>query len=529
MVSLKVARVIVSSLFCLLIAAISLAQHTPTKPIRISTGKLSGSSDKSGVTAYLGVPFAKPPVGELRWRPPQPPVSWDGVRKADRFGASCIQPPVRSFLPWTEEFMSQNEVSEDCLFLNIWTTAKPNTKQAVMVFLHGGGFTGGSGAVAVYNGAELAKKGVIVVNVNYRLGILGFFVHPELSKESEHHSSGNYGLLDQIAALQWIKQNIAAFGGDSARVTIFGQSAGAMSVVQLMRSPLARGLFARGIAMSSPSTFMRREGDPILGTMDMKQREQHGLQYAESLGAHSLADLRAIPADEFTKVPAFPTPGAKVLAYRGGPVNDGWVLPTNEPVPQVPLMTGIVAGDVNMMDGLGPPPPAKISAFEAEIQKRYGSMAPQLLQLYSAKRDEDVPAARKTSREDYARVALDLWSAGQLKRSPSMYTYFFDRPIPWPAHPEFGAFHTADVPYVFRNNKLLDRPWQPTDFQLAETMSSYWTNFANTGDPNGPGLSKWPKYDPQSHTTMELGEHTGMMPDAAPQRLNLLLEFLMKY
>ena len=492
-------------------------------PLQLATGKISGLVLKDGVSVYLGVPFAKPPIGDLRWREPQPPVPWKDVRKADHFGASCIQPPVRYFLPWTEEFMNTEPVGEDCLFLNIWTSAKSNDKQAVMVFLHGGGFGGGSGAIAVYNGAELSKKGVVVVTLNYRVGALGFLVHPDLTKESEHHSSGNYGLLDQIAALQWIKQNISAFGGDPARVTIFGQSAGAMSVIDLMRSPLAQGLFARAIAQSDPTIFIK-SADIMTGSMDMREREQDGVKFAEALGAHSPAELRAIPAEEFTKMNAFPTPGQKSIAYRGGPVNDGWVLTANHPAHEVPLMAGLVAGDANMMDGLGPPPPSTVASFEGEARKNFGDLAPTFLSLYPLKSDADVAATRKIAREESARVALDVYSSDQLKRSPKVYTYFFDRPIPWPAHPEFGAFHTAEVPYVFKTLKVLDRPWQPIDFNLAETMSSYWSNFAKTGDPNAPGLPKWPVYGPDDHATMELGEHTGSMPVAEPARLKFLLQ-----
>ena len=235
------------------------------RPVRIDTGLISGVTDSSGTTAYLGVPFAAPPVGNLRWRPPQAVAPWDGIRVADHFGASCMQNELGSRLPWTEEFMTQGAVREDCLFLNIWTAAKsPLEKQAVMVYIYGGGFSEGSGSVGVYNGSELAQKGVVVATINYRVGPIGFLIHPELTKESEHHSSGNYGLLDQIAALRWVHRNISAFGGDPEKVTIFGQSAGAISVVDLMRSPLAKGLFAHAIAQSGPGLFPE---DQIAGGM----------------------------------------------------------------------------------------------------------------------------------------------------------------------------------------------------------------------------------------------------------------------
>src|SRR6185503_9727961 len=230
------------------LATTTLTLRADLTTVTTDAGTVSGAPPSGGVTAYLGIPYAAPPVGDLRWRPPQPVVRWDGVRKADHFGTSCMQNQAGSRLPWTEEFMTQGPIGEDCLFLNVWTAAKNGTaKLPVMFWIYGGGFNEGSSSVAVYDGTELAKKGVIVVSVNYRVGPLGFLTHPELTKESEHQSSGNYGLLDQIAALRWVRDNIAAFGGDPNQVTIFGQSAGALSVAALMRSPLARGLFARAI------------------------------------------------------------------------------------------------------------------------------------------------------------------------------------------------------------------------------------------------------------------------------------------
>jgi para-nitrobenzyl esterase len=521
---MRIYKTAAATLVVSLLVCTALAQQM-TKPVQTRGGTLTGIIDNDGVVSYLGIPFAIPPVGDLRWRPPQPAASWEGIRKADKFGASCAQPPVPAFLPWTEEFMTQGPTNEDCLFLNIWTTAKPGERQPVMVFIHGGGFGGGSGSIAVYNGSGLAKKGVVLVTVNYRVGAFGFLVHPELTKESEHHSSGNYGLLDQIAALEWVKQNISAFGGDPSRVTIFGQSAGAVSVIDLMKSPLARGLFTRAIVQSDPAVFMR--GDPLLGSSSLAERELQGQNYAELLGAHSIAELRAMPADAFLKGSAFPDPSSKVKStiYRGGPVIDGWVLAPHHPEHEVAVINGLVAGDANMMDGLGPPPPATIASFEESAQKNFGSSSSEFLELYKVRRDEDVPAARKASREDNARVSLGLWAADQMKRSPAVYTYFFDRAIPWPAHPEFGAFHTAEIPYIFQTLKVLDRPWQPADFKLSDTMSSYWTNFAKTGNPNERGLPEWTNHKPESYTTMELGEHTGAMPEADPARLQFFLEY----
>jgi para-nitrobenzyl esterase len=492
-------------------------------PVRIDGGLISGVTDKNGVTAYLGIPFAAPPVGPLRWRPPQAAGHWEGVREADHFGASCMQDEPGSRLPWTEEFMTQGTLSEDCLFVNVWTGAKPaSEKRAVMVFIYGGGFSEGSSSVAVYNGAELAKKGVVVVTFNYRVGPLGFLVHPELTKESEHHSSGNYGLLDQIAALAWVHRNIGAFGGDPARVVVFGQSAGAISVADLMRSPLAKGLFARAMAESGPGLFPE---NILGGGMTFEQREQQGLQYARSNGAQSLADLRALPAADFFKT----APGAEGAPPRvSGPVTDGWVLAAEHPAHEVPLIVGMVAGDAAFASGFGPPVAPTVANYTATAQKTYGDMAGTFLKLYPAEKDGDLAAAKRASQTDRARVSIDVWCENQVRRSERIYTYFFDHPIPWPAHPEFGAFHSSEVPYIFKTLKLLDRPWQPEDFKLSEMIASYWSNFAKKGDPNAPGLPRWPSYEPDSHTTMELGEHVGAIPEADPAKLGFFLGYLEK-
>jgi len=493
------------------------------KPVRISSGLISGTTDNNGVTAYLGIPFGAPPVGELRWRPPQPVARWEGVRKADHFGASCMQNEPGARLPWTEEFMTQGAVSEDCLFLNVWTSTRPShEKRAVMIYFYGGGFNEGSSSVAVYNGAELARKGVVVVTSNYRVGPLGFLVHPDLAKESPHHSSGNYGLLDQIAALEWVQKNIAAFGGDPGRVTIFGQSAGAISVADLMRSPLAKGLFARAIAQSGPGLFPENLHG---GRETLQQREQQGLKYAEAKGAHSLAELRALPASEFFTA----TPGSKnAPSYSAYPVTDGWVLTAEHPSREVPLVVGMVAGDAGFAGGFGPPTALTAASYTSSVQKTLGDMAATFLKLYPVEKDSEVPAARTASQTDRARVSIDFWCESQLKRSGRIYTYFFDRPTPWPAHPEFGAFHTSEVPYIFETLKLLDRPWKPVDFKLSDIIASYWSNFAKAGDPNGSGLPRWPSYDPASHNTMELGEQVGPMPEAEPAKVEFFLGYFKK-
>lgn len=499
----------------LLIAA---APADTKKPIRTESGAVAGATDKGGVTAYLGIPFGAAPVGNLRWRPPQPATRWEGVRDAIHFGASCMQSELGARLPWSEEFMTQGPISEDCLFLNIWTAAKPGEKRPVMFFIYGGGFTEGSGAVAVYDGAALARKGVIVVNANYRVGPLGFMVHPELTKESEHHSSGNYGLLDQIAALQWIQRNIAAFGGDPANVTIFGQSAGGMSVADLMRSPLAQGLFARAIVESGAGLFPE---SVLSGGVTFAQREDQGVKYAESKGAHSLAELRAIPAADFFKS-APGTPGGN------GPITDGWVLTADHPAHEVPVMVGMVSGDAAFVGGFGPPQAPTVANFTAAARKTFGDKSNAYLKLYDPHSDAEVAAIKTASQIDQARVSIDAWSSAQLKRSAKVYTYYFDHAIPWPAHPEFGAFHSSELPYIFETIHKMDRPWTQADENLADEMSSYWSNFAKSGDPNGTRLPSWPAYTADGHVTMELGEHSGPMPVANRAQTDFFLTYFNK-
>lgn len=503
--------VILSATTVLMLSGGLSAQSAPQ--VKVESGMLSGMTDANGVVAYLGIPFAQPPVGDLRWRPPQPLAPWTGVREAKKFGANCMQDHT-AFGPWTAEFIAQGDFSEDCLFMNVWSDGKSQSnKQPVMVYIYGGAFMGGSGSVAIYNGSELARKGVVVVTFNYRVGQLGFLAHPGLSKESPHHVSGNYGLLDQIAALEWVKKNIHAFGGDAANVTIFGQSAGAMSVADLMGSPLAVGLFVRGIEESGPGSLRMDMG----GGNTLQAREAAGVKFAESVGAHSLAELRALPADIISRT----TEGG--MPRGGGPVADGYVLPAEPLAHQVPLMVGMVTGDTALATLMGPQPPATVASFQQSAQKQFGSATAEFLKLYPVTQDSDVPGMKTASAVDQARVSLDLWAANQAARSGTVYTYYFDRPIPWPAHPEFGAFHTAEVPYVFQNLKILDRPWERVDYQLSDDMSSYWTNFAKTGNPNGKGLPEWPAYAPGKHVTMELGAHVGAIPDADPAKLQFFL------
>jgi para-nitrobenzyl esterase len=505
------------------VVAVSLVYAAEPTAVSTQDGRMTGVTDSLGVTSYKGIAYAAAPVGNLRWRAPQPTAHWDGVRKADHFGNACVQLAGRSRPPWTEPFMEQGSIGEDCLYLNVWTAAKTaSERRPVMVWFHGGGFTEGSASIAVYDGTHLAKLGVVLVGVNYRLGVLGFLTYPALSQESEHRVSGNYGLLDQIAALHWVQNNIAAFGGDPTRVTIFGQSAGAGAVYDLMQSRLARGLFVRAISESGPGLI----GRALLGgTTTYAAREQLGVSWAESKGAHSLGDLRALSAGAFEVGGG---PGSAPAPTS--PVADGWVLPAAGAAPladQVPLLLGMVADDIGIGGGFGPPQKPSIASYQDAAKKKYGSDADDFLKLYPVATDDQVPAMQKAAGRDQARVSIDLWSADQLKLSGKIYTYYFDRTLPWPEHPEFGAFHTSEVPYVFGTLDITGHPIEPVDHQVSDAVSSYWINFAASGNPNGQSLAKWPAYSPDAHATMELGAKMGPMPETGtPERLAFQIKYL---
>ena len=467
-------------------------------------------ASKPGVTVFKGIPFAAPPVGPLRWRPPQPVKPWSGVRPAVEFGASCMQHEVKELLPWTEEYMTHNDVSEDCLFLNVWTPhAAKSAHLPVIVFIHGGAFTSGAGGIAIYNGTDLAATGLVVVTINYRLGVFGFFAYPELTAESEHHSSGNYALLDQIAALQWVKRDIAGFGGDPNRVTIWGQSAGAFSVNDLLASPLAAGLFERAMADS---------GIGMTGQLmpDLRSAEEAGMKFAEAHHADSLKALRTIPAEDLLNE-------AQGGMGRFSPIVDGWVLP-DTPLAlsakhadnDVPVITGYQAND-----GLLFSRPIQSIAQYAQMAKRQcGEMGDEFLRLYPAKTMDEAKEMLAQSIRDRDRVSMYLWASRRESNHHSpVFTYYFDRAIPWPQHPEFGAFHSGELPYFFLNLRVMDRPWEKQDYDLARTAAAYLKDFAAAGNPNGDHLPQWAPVSENKPATMEIGSRTGEMPLAEGERV----------
>ena len=428
--------------YILIILAFSFLQVDETFTVTDS-GPISGTL-KDGIRIYKGIPFSAPPLGNLRWKAPQPVKKWEGVKECTAFGPSPVQDKPARFSMWTEEYLiPASPISEDCLYLNVWTGAKKaDDKRAVIVWIYGGGFGSGGSGVPIYDGEAMAKKGIVFVSVNYRVGVFGFFAHPDLTKESGYNASGNYGLLDQIAALKWVQKNIAAFGGDPKNVTIAGQSAGAMSVNCLVASPLGKGLFQRAIGESGSSVVA---GNYI--GKGLSQAEEDGIQTAKKLSISSLADLRKIPAAELL---------TKARGQRG-PIVDGYVLPET------------------------------VAKIFAEGKQNKVSL------LTGSNQDEGLTFGLM----NYA------WANEQLKQSKDVYVYRFTRKVPATGeYVKYGAFHTGEVPYAYDNLKFVDRPWEKADQNLATIMSSYWVNFAKTGNPNGKGLPQWPAYQMKDQKVM---------------------------
>ena len=485
--------------------------------IRTTVGYLRGiQGSRPGVRAYLGIPYAAPPVGERRWRSPAPPIAWTNVRSASAFGPSCMQGPNTPFGPWTAEFLLLGPVSENCLFLNVWTAARANERRPVLVYVYGGGFSSGSGDVPVYDGAPLAEKGLVVVNMNYRVGALGFLVHPELTAETG--VSGNYGLLDQVAALEWVRQNIAAFGGDPQRVMVAGQSAGAMSVYLLTASPMAKGLFQRAAIESGPGGLAAM--GVATGRSVARPRadaERDGVRYATALGAKNLAELRRLPASKFVGGGA---------GIRFGPIVDGRFLTENPAETfaagrqnDVPTIQGLNADEGSASPTYGR---ATAEQFKQQIAQRYGERATQFLAVYPVATEEQARRAQIESSRDagVAGVTQLMLERAKTSRTPA-YGYFFDHAIPWPDKPQFGAFHTSEVPYVFGTLDKLNRPWTDVDRRISATMMTYWTNFATSGDPNGFGVPTWPAFSESRPTLLRIGDRIGPMEPLPSQRLEL--------
>lgn len=490
-------------------------------PVRLKTGLAAGCAapEAESVTVFRGLPFAAPPVGDLRWRPPQPAMPWTGIRQATEFPASAPQPPGGVI----EMFGTRPGApkDEDCLYLNVWTPARAGEGGLpVMVWIHGGGFRVGAGDNPMYNGVRLAEAGVVLVSFNYRLNVFGMLAHPALSAESGHGASGNYALMDQIAALRWVRDNVAAFGGDPGNVTIFGESAGSRSVTLLMAAPQARGLFHRGICQSGA---VRDISTPLA------EREEIGLEIAAKLGCDSSADpaaaLRTKSWEELHEA----------VAFDSNPFVDGLVIPDDPRtlysagnIANVPLITGINADEATMFDL-----PAKqhfdtVAKYEAVLKRNFGDRAGAIMEHYPAENDAEAYAAMMALRTDQ-RMTLPARTQARWLSDAGIpaYLYFFTRVPPWSAGEKMGAHHGAEIAYAFGGGVKCGQfdpepDLSETDRRLSQAVMAYWTNFAKTGDPNGSGLADWRRYDRVAEGYMELGDTVRAGTAPRKDRLDML-------
>jgi len=460
--------------------------------VAVETGKLQGvaATGNSSVQIFRGIPYAKPPVGDLRWREPRAAASWEGVRAADHFGPRCMQKHM-----WDDMFFRSPRADEDCLYLNVWTPANlskaASAKLPVLVYIYGGGFIAGTSDEPRYDGAATAAQGVVVVTLNYRLGIFGFFSHPQLTGESPHKASGNYGLLDQAAALAWVRRNIAAFGGDPKRITVGGESAGSMSVSGMMVSPLTRTLIAGAIGESGSSLLPYHP-------RKLAEGEADGMRFAEVLQVPTLAQLRAIPSDKLLEV----------QNYQGaswGPVIDGYYF-TEDPeatyaagkAAKGPLLVGSNSqeGAANWI--LGDMAPT-IANYRVGVQKSFGANADRVLQLYPAASDPDViRAATELASDRFIAASTWNWFDHQRRTGWPTFYYYYTRVRPAPTAYKangpapYGALHSAEIEYALGNlDANPSYAWTDADRKVSATMNGYFVNFIKTGNPNGQGLPLW--------------------------------------
>jgi para-nitrobenzyl esterase len=537
-------RFVAAVITAMLSVGVAFADQAALKSTRVESGLLAGAAGRDpSIAVYKGVPFAAPPVGDLRWRAPAPAAAWQGVRSADKFSSICPTPRK-----------SSESMDEDCLYLNVWTGARSaDERRPVLVWIYGGGFILGSGSDPMTDGEAFARKGVIVVTFNYRLGSLGFLATPELSRESGHSASGNYGLLDQVAALRWVQKNIAAFGGDPSRVTIAGHSAGAGSVGFMSMSPLARGLFHRSIAQSQ----VRYPRDTELRYLSvsyrsLKDAERDGEKFVDARGTRSLKELRALPWQQLMAgsdaVDEDVYTGSRARPPLFRPSVDGWVVPQNYEQTlakglQNPVMflagnnrdeSGAVpetafemlrAGPVENRPGM-PPYSVKLDDFKAAAKQKFGPMTAEFLKLYPASNDQEAAFANNAAARDNSRISTYLWATDWQKTvKQPVYTYFWMHAPPGPDRARRGAYHGSEINYVFNSLEMTDRPWTDEDRKIADVMSSYWANYAATGNPNGPGLPQWPAFDPKSFTVMRLGDEFGAVTITDPAKLDFWKRF----
>jgi para-nitrobenzyl esterase len=474
--------------------------------VSIDSGRLSGVASR-GVTAFKGIPYAAPPVGALRWKPPQPPQPWSNTRNAADFGAACHQPPILERM-WGIKY---DRMDEDCLTLNVWSAANTaEDRRPVMFWIHGGAFIAGSSSGLATEGAELARQGVVVVSVNYRLGPFGFLALPELSRESPRQVSGNYGLLDQIAALEWVQRNIRAFGGDPENVTIFGESAGAGSVAWLVASPVAKGLFHKAIAQS---------GVVFIGSIYLRT-PQAGVPSAEQAGAAafpgSLASLRSKPARDILSAANLQSDVFFGAGAYYGPIVDGWLMP-EEPAnlysagrqAAAPLLVGTNADEGSVFTAALPF--QNPLAYRAALRNRYGADADRVFGMYPVY----LPFQVKQQTTRLLTDSMFLTSARRLARAQAplntqTFLYHFTRVSAYAQLYGLGAYHAAEIPYVFGTvdaiAATLPTSYNAKDRELSRAMSGAWARFASTGDPNGGGLLKWPPYTARADPHFEFGD-----------------------
>ena len=505
---MQLKKTILTAILFLLTADLLTAQlHIVKTANGLVKGNIHGEID-----IFKGIPFAAPPIGALRWKAPQPATDWKGIRHCITFSASPFQPKPVPFLCWSEEFIAPPEpLSEDCLYLNIWTALKKsNEKRPVLVWIYGGGFSSGSAACAIYDGEEMAKRGIVFVSINYRVGPFGFMAHPELSKE-QNNASGNYGLMDQVAALQWVQKNIAAFGGDPGRVTIAGQSAGSMSVNALLATPLAKGLFQGAILQSGG--FL---GNRIPATLN--SAEVVGVELQKKTGAANLNELRQKSADEILKA------SQSLGALRMGLTLDGYVLPTDiidhfkeGKHNNVPLMMGWVTGDALLFGK----PDISAEKFKQQASEKYGTNATAFLEVFPAGNDAQAQLSQaRLNLLGFAGFPAHLLAGYNNK--PSFIYQSSYVPTDKPGFPDYGAFHTSEVPYALHTLHLWKRPWKKSDYDVQELMSTYWIQFIKTGNPNVKGLPEWSSYNKTEGSILEIDSTTILKPAFLKKEFELL-------